>query len=114
MMLFTHFADIGLTLDKPTNLNYRYSLPNKVFDYMHANTPLICTQLVEVERIVLKYNIGVVLPELSPEKLAETISELQKNPALLSEYKENCTLAAHTENWEMECKILEEIYPKVD
>jgi glycosyltransferase involved in cell wall biosynthesis len=67
-----------------------------------------------VESIVLKHNIGIVLPELSPEKLAETISELQKNPALLSEFKENCTLAAHTENWEMECKILEEIYPKVD
>lgn len=114
MMLFTHFADVGLTLDKPTNLNYRYSLPNKVFDYLHANTPLICTQLVEVERIVLKYKIGVVLPELSSEKLAETIAELQKNPALLSEFKENCTLAAHTENWEMELKMLEEIYPKVD
>jgi glycosyltransferase involved in cell wall biosynthesis len=114
MMLFTHFADIGLTLDKPTNLNYRYSLPNKVFDYLHANTPIICTKLIEVERIVLKHNIGLVLPELSPEKLAETISELQKNPALLSEFKENCTLAARTENWEMERKILEEIYPKVD
>jgi hypothetical protein len=69
---------------------------------------------VEVERIVLKYNIGVVLTELSPEYLAETISELQSNSVLLSEFKENCTLAAHTENWEMECKILEEIYPKVD
>ena len=114
MMVFTHFADIGLTLDKPTNLNYRYSLPNKVFDYMHANTPLICTQLVEVERLVLKYNIGVVLTEFSPEKLAETISELQKNPTLLSEFKENCTLAARTENWETERKILEQIYPKVD
>jgi glycosyltransferase involved in cell wall biosynthesis len=114
MMVFTHFADIGLTLDKPTNLNYRYSLPNKVFDYMHANTPIVCTQLVEVERIVLKYNIGVVLPEFSPEKLAETISELQHNPTLLSEFKENCKIAAHTENWEMEVNTLAEIYPKIE
>lgn len=114
MMAFTHHADVGLTLDKPTNINYRYSLPNKVFDYIHAGTPIVCTNLVEIERIVHKHEIGIVLQEFTPESLALAIRDLQENPSKLMLLKENCQKAALVENWETESKILEEIYPKID
>ena len=113
MMNFTYLADVGLTLDKPTNLNYKFSLPNKVFDYIHAGTPIICTDLIEVSAIINKHSIGLILPELSPENLVEKITYLQQNASILQEMKSNCKKASLVENWEHESTFLENIYPQV-
>lgn len=113
MMNYTHYADIGLTLDKPLSENYKLSLPNKVFDYMHTQTPIVATEIKEVAAIVNKHNIGVVLPDLNAEILAKTINDLLYNPALLETYKANCKTAAQIENWEEETKLLSKIYPKI-
>lgn len=113
MMNYTTHADIGLTLDKPTNLNYKLSLPNKVFDYMHTSTVVISSEIKEVAHVVRTHNIGVVLAEVSPACLAETINSLLENPEKIKQHKANCKIAAETENWENETKVLNEIYPKV-
>lgn len=113
MMDYTQIADVGLTLDKPNNLNYRFSLPNKVFDYIHAGTPIICTDLVEVSGIVRKHDIGLVLDELTPQNLADKINYLIAHPEEVAKFKENCKNAAQIENWEEETKVLNEIYPRV-
>lgn len=113
MMAFTHYSSIGLTLDKPNNINYKYSLPNKVFDYIHAGTPIICTNLIEITKIVDKHKIGLVLEEFTPESLAEKINYLKDHPNVLEEMKGHCQSAAEIENWEHESRILEEIYPAI-
>ncbi len=113
MMSYTTHADIGLTLDKPTNLNYTLSLPNKVFDYMHTSTVVVSSEIKEVANVVRTHTIGEVLTEVSPNCIAETINSLLENPEKIKHYKANCKIAAETENWENETKILNEIYPKV-
>jgi glycosyltransferase involved in cell wall biosynthesis len=110
MMQFTHNADLGLTLDKATNLNYKFSLPNKVFDYIHAGTPILSTRLVEIERIIQRNNVGILIDELTVDSLVEAIQSLQTNKSLLDELKANCKKAAKVENWDEEKKILKEIY----
>ncbi len=111
MMQFTWHADLGLTLDKDTNPNYRFSLPNKVFDYMHATTPIVATNIVEVANVIQTHDIGEVLTELTPKLLAETINEILSDSNRLNRMKANCQTAAETENWENETKVLAEIYP---
>jgi glycosyltransferase involved in cell wall biosynthesis len=113
MMQYTALSDVGLTLDKPSNLNYRLSLPNKVFDYLHATTPVICTDLPEVAGLIRKYDAGIVLSELTTDKLITSIQFLQNNPEELSRLKQNCIVATNHECWEEEMKVLELIYPKV-
>ncbi|GAB5416953.1 MAG: glycosyltransferase [Crocinitomicaceae bacterium] len=114
MMQFTWHADLGLTLDKDTNPNYRFSLPNKVFDYMHATTPIVATNIVEVANVIRTHDIGEVLDELTPNALAQTINKILSDSDRLNRMKANCQTAAETENWENETKVLAEIYPMHD
>lgn len=114
MMNYTFYADLGLTLDKATNLNYRFSLPNKVFDYIHTGTPVISTDLIEISNLIQKYNVGRIIHDFTPQKLANLIEELLSNDAELAKLKTNCIQAKEFENWEKETEVLKEIYPKVD
>ncbi len=113
MMQYTAQADLGFTLDKANNLNYRFSLPNKVFDYIHAGTPIICTDLPEVRNVVEGHDVGVILKELTPESIAEAVNMLKNDPDRLNKLKRNCKLAAEKESWEGECEVLKTIYPKI-
>lgn len=107
MMQFTMHADLGLTLDKPLSKNYEFSLPNKVFDYMHAGTPILASNLVEIERVIRTHQIGTILSEVSPDAIAAAINELKSKPELLMQQKEACRLASEIENWENERLKLE-------
>ena len=114
MMNYTFYASIGLTLDKPTNLNYKLSLPNKVFDYMHTSTAAVATNIKEVANVVKTNNIGEVLTEFTVEKLATTLQTLFEDKERLALYHKNCLFTSKKENWEKETEILALIYPKVE
>lgn len=114
MMNYTYYADIGLTLDKASNLNYKFSLPNKVFDYMHASAAIIATDIKEVSRIVRKYDLGIILDSFNVSSLSLAINNLLKDEQQLAKYKHNCSVAAEKENWDNELKVLETIYPKIE
>ena len=114
MMNFTFHADLGLSLDKPTNINYRYSLPNKIFDYVHAETPIIATNLIEIARIINRYQVGVILEEFTVENLASTIDALLNNDFKLQEFKKKCFQAKSFLNWENEVEVLKNIYKNIE
>jgi glycosyltransferase involved in cell wall biosynthesis len=98
---FTRLADFGLSLDKATNINYRFSLPNKLFDYLHAGLPVLVTALPEVERIVTEYNVGMVIPDPDPATLAEAMRQMITHP-LLRTWQDNTVIAAGELSWENE------------
>ena len=110
MMYYTFHADLGLTLDKDTNANYRFSLPNKVFDYLHTGTPIIASDLIEIKRIIVKHKVGKIISSHDPRDIALTINELLNDKAQLQELKSNCKTAAVVECWEHEVLVLKEIY----
>ena len=110
MMNYTFHADIGLSLDKNTNANYQFSLPNKLFDYMHTETVIVASDLPEVANIVKKHNIGKIVPNHDPSVIAATISALLQDQALMLLMKSNCVEAAKIENWEKEKEVLRLMY----
>jgi glycosyltransferase involved in cell wall biosynthesis len=110
LMYFTYFADLGLTLDKDTNLNYRFSLPNKVFDYIHTQTPVISSDLPEIRKIIDGYNVGDFIPSHDPRELADFFMKALQDDEKLQFWKKNCQIAANELCWEHEETILKEIY----
>lgn len=112
MMQYTRLADIGLSLDKDNNLNYKFSLPNKIFDYMQAGIPVIASDLPELRRIMDEYKIGRFIHEVSPQAIAEMVLELNAQPESLQAMRMECIRAAQVFNWTEERKTQEELFRK--
>ena len=108
---YTALADVGLSLDKDTNLNYRFSLPNKVFDYIQCGTPVLASDLPEVKNIIQSYDVGLILKEHSPESIAKSL-ELMLNADFKKTHKAQLEKAAEELVWENEEKVLKEVYSK--
>jgi glycosyltransferase involved in cell wall biosynthesis len=98
---YTINADLGVTIDKDTNMNYHFSLPNKVFDYIHAGIPILASKLPEIKTIIDKYNIGIFIDTHKPDHIAKQISDFI-NSSKYSIYKNNTKQAANDNNWNTE------------
>lgn len=94
MMQYTSNADMGLSLDKDTNLNYRFSLPNKLFDYFRASIPVLVTDLPEVAGIVRRYDAGVVVQRPEPSVIAREVRNLMNDPPRREALRQNAIFAA--------------------
>jgi glycosyltransferase involved in cell wall biosynthesis len=110
---YTHHADIGLSIDKGGNPNYDNSLPNKLFDYIHAGVPILVSPLKEVQKVVLQYNIGCIIENHEPIHIAEKINYMLNSGYAYQSWKENCKIAAQENCWEKQQEILLDIYKKV-
>lgn len=109
LRVYTVVADLGLSLDKPLHLNYTLSLPNKLFDYIHAGVPVLVSNLPELKAIVDSYQVGITVDEVTPEKLAVAIKEALNHPEYYS-WKSNCLVAREKLNWQIESEVLKQIY----
>jgi glycosyltransferase involved in cell wall biosynthesis len=110
---YTAKADLGISLEEDLGLNYRYALPNKLFDYIQARIPVICSDLPEMATIVKQYKIGLVLKERTPVKLAESIKRLLTKGAQKSKLNSAIELAARDLCWEREEEKLITLFKRV-
>ena len=110
MMEYTRLAELGFVLDKDTNLNYRFCLPNKLFDFIQAGVPIVASHLVEVEKIIRKYDIGLFIADHDPKTIAATIREGLDDEGRRTVWQEGLAKAAEDLCWENEQQTLIEIY----
>ena len=111
---FTRKAQLGLSIDKPSILNHKYSLPNKLFEYLHAGVPVLASRLFEQERIINHYDVGGFIEDHRPEHIAQKIREIFADPGTLKRWKQNTDLVKEELNWENESKIVLDIFKQVE
>lgn len=102
---YTANATLGVTIDKDTNMNYHFSLPNKVFDYIHAGIPILASKLPEIENIINTYHIGIFINNHEPQHIAKQIEEFV-NSNEFDIFKKNTQKAAVENNWKIEKQSL--------
>ena len=104
---YTKEATLGMVLEEPLGLSFQYSLPNKLFDYIHAGIPIVAGNLPEISRIIKEHNVGVLVDDYQPKTIAKVIKNLLNDELLLSEIKENQQKAKEVLCWEKESKKLD-------
>jgi len=109
----TRRAHLGLSLDKPNNINHKYGLPNKIFDYLHSGVPVLVSRLIELEKIVTAYDVGDFIENHEPEHIAAKIREISSDPALLERWKRNTARVREELNWEREGRVVVNIFEQV-
>ncbi|WP_372947028.1 glycosyltransferase [Mariniphaga sp.] len=110
LVKLTPKADFGLSIEEDIGLNYRYALPNKLFDYIQARIPVLVTNLPEMAAVVNKYSIGRVTSSLVPNHLAKIFLEMLTDQNSRKIWEQNLEIAATELTWENEKKVLREIF----
>ena len=104
----TPLADLGISLEENLGLNYKYALPNKLFDYVQAKVPVLVSNLPEMKQIVFKYIIGEVVMDRNPQALANQIKKMLQNGKEF--YIKQLDEAREELIWENESKKLIKIF----
>ena len=93
---------LGLNLLDGTSLNYKYSLANKFFDYMHAGVPSLNMDFPVYSRYCNELNVGLCIPDLKEESIEKAISTLIDDPIRHQKMVLSTKIAIHDNCWEVE------------
>jgi len=110
LVKLTHRAAVGLSIEKDIGLNYHFALPNKLFDYIQAQVPVLVTNLPEMVAVVNRYEIGVVISDLNSQNLAAVLADMVSNSEKRKVWKNNLKQAARELVWEKEERMLYQIF----
>lgn len=113
LIVLTRLADIGLNLLENKGKSYYFSLANKTFDYIQAEKPALHPDFPEYRWLNEQHQIGVLVPDLSKEKIANSIEKLTTDKLFYQYLVKNCQQAKQEYIWEKEEITLLEIYEKV-
>lgn len=97
----TMSAAVGVSLEEDLGLNYRYAMPNKIFDYIQSGVPQVVSDLPVMSELVRTYGTGEILTERTPEALAVLLKDVVEKHKK-GYYTYNLKHAAKLLNWDNE------------
>ena len=76
--LVSSCADVGVVPVQPVGTSYRYCMPNKLFELIHAGITMVVGKLPDVEAIVEGNRLGEVCDQESPESIAAAVLRVSR------------------------------------
>ncbi len=104
----TPYASLGLSLEEDLGLNYRYAMPNKIFDYVMAEVPVLVSDLPEMRSVINKYKIGWVVESRSSIELAIQINNILEIDSAF--FSSSLHHSRKRLNWESQENVLRKIF----
>ena len=102
----TASADVGVSLIENLSTSYYYALPNKLFEYIMAEVPVIVSNLPQMKEVVEKYDVGFAIDIENQADLKSALKKLTEDTSLNESKKQNCHIASQELNWEKEVAVL--------
>ena len=99
--------DIGVFAPPSSTDHFRFTLPNKFFEYVMAGLALAVADLPEMSPLVQRFSMGRLIPESRPEAIASVINSF--DPAEVDEFRRASRQTARELNWESESPKLIEL-----
>ena len=62
-------ADLGIISRLNNHLNHELSLPNRVFEFINANLPIVSSKLPDLSKFILNQKIGYVFDINKPNEV---------------------------------------------
>lgn len=103
-------ADLSIVYTQPINLSYTFSLPNKLFESIHAGHAIVASDLPDVVALVEEHGVGETFPSGDVDALAAAIDKVLADPHA---FREASRAAARELTWENEMARLFALYAAV-
>ncbi|MBV6441476.1 MAG: glycosyltransferase [Haliscomenobacteraceae bacterium CHB4] len=106
-------AWLCLNLLENRGLSYYYSLANKFFLSVQVGVPVLTMNFPEYRALNAQHEVAILLDDLTPQTVAQTVKKLMKDQDLYVRLQQNCLAARKEWNWEKEEKVLLGIWKEV-
>lgn len=100
-------ADVAVVFVRPVCLSYRYALPNKLFESIHAGLPVVAGDLPDIAAVVRSTGVGELFDVQDPAALAAAVRTVVRDPA---GYREAARRAAQELDWRHEADALVQVH----
>ena len=106
-------SKIGIVTFLPAP-NHNKNQPNKLFEYMAASLPVVCSHFERWRRIVEEANCGICVDPVDPQAIAASCSQLLNDPEARSTMGSNGRKAMEDQyNWASEEQALLNLYAEL-
>lgn len=103
-------ADVGMMTVPPTHDSEYLMLPNKFFENIQAQTPVIASDFPEIAALINEYDIGLLVDPLNVDQIGDAIDSLVESADLRLRFERNLARAKVELCWENEQHRLADAY----
>ena len=106
-------ADLSVDAGSMRCVSYRFSLPNKFFESIQSETPLVFNQYPDTTKIMEHYQLGIVANTSDPDTLETAVERMRTDKKYYAACKEHLKLAKKELCWENEKEVLKCAYRNI-